>query len=990
DPTLTFSYRLGTETTSANSWDRAEVYAVRQDGTTVRIAQKGGAGLPGMIHTMNWTPLSVSLSPFVGEQIQIRFWFSSGDGVANSDLGWQVDDVVLPGADTDDYYSFQANAGDVLAVTTTTPGGGAGEPQNLLDPLVELYNGAGTVVATNDNGAADGRNVLLNYTVPSGGSGAYRVRIRPATQDLGDYILNIAGTTAASPAFMVSATTPANGALLNAYPATYRVDFSEAMLLTSLTADDLTVDGVPADSLTVVDADTIEFEIMSADTGDGLYNVAIAGGAVTSLSGRPLEAFAATFDYDATDPWVVASSVGENDTLAPGSLVYQVQFSEELATTSLGAEDVTLVESLSGAAIAANAFAYDPGTTTATVTYNSLAEGNYTLTLLTSATAFRDRRGNLLDGAPSFPLPSGDGTTGDPFVVHFQVDRATAAFPTPLPPVAPAGGLIHAGSVAGVLNAAGDVDAFTVSLDPGQTASVTLDPQTGAVQARLEFFAPDSTSLGVVDASAAGQTVYLQTLPVAAGGTYRIEVTSLAGAGAFDLRMTLNAAVEEETLGGAANNNLAGAQDLAAAWIGPGNGSQRAAVLGTADGVGGSADLYRVDLAAGDVVTWMLTRLGSTQPTLELLDSAGTVLALSAGGTANPSQAVADFVVPAGGAYYAQVRGSGDYSLLVLRNTDFEAAEYVYFTNFQSGAGAEWSTTATDNSVAAFTQFLGRFSNGSATLTLPTVPGRGYLAEFDLLIIDSWDGNSSPGPDYFNVDIAGSQQFHHTFTTSGANQTYPGTPAVSGQNYGWSSWNDAIYRRLTVPFIAASTSTAIRFYDGGLQGLSDESWGLDNVGVREQDIGLTGRVLGYYDAGVDQYQFTAEPGNSLVIYTTTPGDGPGEPVNSFDPYLQLYGPAGLLVALDDDSGPQNDDRNAAIAYTVPDGAGGAYTLRVQGVGSGAYTASIEGATGTVSPLPEVIATVPAVGQRFATPPASLDLTFSQWLRIDTLDVGDLT
>jgi hypothetical protein len=774
--------------------------------------------------------------------------------------------------------------------------------------------------------------------------------------------------------------TPVEGAL-----------FSEPILLTSLDPEDLTVDGVPADGLTLIDAHTVDFTIASADEGDGLYHVEIAAGAITSLSGQGLEAFSATFDYDATNPTVIASSISEGEVVAPGSLVYEVQFSEELATEGLGAEDVALVDSIRGASVPADAFVYDPGTSTATVTYNNLPEGNYTLTLLTSATAFRDRRGNLLDGAPSFPLPSGDGTPGDPFEVNFQVDRTTDAFPVPLGPVVPAGGLIHSGSVVGVLNASGDMDVFTIQLDPSQTVSLALVPQSATPQARLELFSPDGTSLGSVDASAAGQTVYLQTLPAADAGTYRIEVSSLAGAGAFDLDLVLNAALEEESLSGSANNDLAGAQDLAAAWIEVGNGGQRAAVLGTADGAGSTADVYRVDLDAGEVLTWLLTGQAGNQPTFEVLDSSGTVLALSAGGTVGAGQSVTEFVVPDSGAYYVRIAGNGDYSLLVVRNMGFELADQVYFTDFQSGAGPEWSTTATDNSVAAFTRFLGRLSNGSTTLTLPTVPGRGYVVEFDLMIIDSWDGNNtSYGPDYFNVDVDGTRVFHHTFTNSGANQTYPRVPDVGGQNFGWSGWNDAIYRGVSIPFIAADTSTAIRFYDGGLQGLSDESWGLDNVRVRTQDIGLTGRVLGHYAMGVDQYQFSAQAGDELFIYTTTPGDGPGQPDNTFDAYLQLYNPEGLLVALDDDSGPQNDGRNAAIAYTVPEGADGTYTLRVQGAGTGAYTVNIEGATGTVSPLPEVVATAPAEGQRFDAPPASLDLTFSQWLRIDTLEASDVT
>ena len=178
-----------------------------------------------------------------------------------------------------------------------------------------------------------------------------------------------------------------------------------------------------------------------------------------------------------------------------------------------------------------------------------------------------------------------------------------------------------------------------------------MTPQQETIRAQLELLAPNGLTINSVSATAAGQKVFLQTLPVATGGTYSIQVTSVLGAGAYNLRMILNAAIEAEWLGGPGNNSLAEAQDLTAAWIEFGNGSARAAVLGTADGAGGTADLYRMDLVAGDVVGWLLSGTAGNQPSLEVLDSAGTVLALSAGGGANVGRSVREFVVPASGAY---------------------------------------------------------------------------------------------------------------------------------------------------------------------------------------------------------------------------------------------------------------------------------------------------------------------------------------------------
>ena len=53
------------------------------------------------------------------------------------------------------------------------------------------------------------------------------------------------------------------------------------------------------------------------------------------------------------------------------------------------------------------------------------------------------------------------------------------------------------------------------------------------------------------------------------------------------------------------------------------------------------------------------------------------------------------------------------------------------------------------------------------------------------------------------------------------------------QNLGFSSHPDAIYRSVTLSFTASDTASTIRFSDGGLQSIDDESWGIDNVRVTQ-------------------------------------------------------------------------------------------------------------------------------------------------------------
>ncbi|MDH3461143.1 MAG: hypothetical protein OEM00_09250, partial [Burkholderiaceae bacterium] len=53
------------------------------------------------------------------------------------------------------------------------------------------------------------------------------------------------------------------------------------------------------------------------------------------------------------------------------------------------------------------------------------------------------------------------------------------------------------------------------------------------------------------------------------------------------------------------------------------------------------------------------------------------------------------------------------------------------------------------------------------------------------------------------------------------------------RNLGFSGSADAVYRNVNVSFTAGSANATVRFADGGLQSLADESWGIDNVVVRQ-------------------------------------------------------------------------------------------------------------------------------------------------------------
>jgi subtilisin family serine protease len=77
----------------------------------------------------------------------------------------------------------------------------------------------------------------------------------------------------------------------------------------------------------------------------------------------------------------------------------------------------------------------------------------------------------------------------------------------------------------------------------------------------------------------------------------------------------------------------------------------------------------------------------------------------------------------------------------------------------------------------------------------------------------------------------------------------------------------------------------------------------------------------------DWYSVTAVAGATLELLTTTPGDGPGQPANGLDPRIELYSPAGVLVASGVDLA---DGRNEAINFPVL--VGGLYRIRITAEG----------------------------------------------------------
>jgi hypothetical protein len=213
--------------------------------------------------------------------------------------------------------------------------------------------------------------------------------------------------------------------------------------------------------------------------------------------------------------------------------------------------------------------------------------------------------------------------------------------------------------------------------------------------------------------------------------------------------------------------------------------------------------------------------------------------------------------------------------LVVLACTAFAAPALadtlIYSTDFESGAGPEWSVSTT-TTAAPFTRFLGRFSHyEAAELLIPAIPPPGppllgsgstgtgtntgggavggstggstgggagnsgfpYLLVFDFYCIDSWDGYAAHGPDRLVISINQVKMFDHTFSNQHEFQSYPYAPTVGPAHMGFNSLHkDSIYRDIAIPFDPGSAEMIkVRFYGEVMQGPADESWGIDNVRV---------------------------------------------------------------------------------------------------------------------------------------------------------------
>jgi choice-of-anchor C domain-containing protein len=266
---------------------------------------------------------------------------------------------------------------------------------------------------------------------------------------------------------------------------------------------------------------------------------------------------------------------------------------------------------------------------------------------------------------------------------------------------------------------------------------------------------------------------------------------------------------------------------------------------------------------------------------------------------------------------------------------------YSYSTDFESGAGPEWTNRTTEVSPSG-RKFLGRFSDQTVGLSFADLPEHGAVrVSFDLFVIQSWDGNATTsGPDVWDLRVAGGPVLAHTtFSNVEFPQSYPGflpggnhaarTGAAENGTLGYSFGSDAVYH-LTFTFPHAERSLLLNFSALGLEALDNESWGLDNVtvvpldslgenlvangGMESPDVPgaftgfATGTTIGAWRVESGNVDLTAgywqaAAGKQSVDLT---GDTPGTiaqdvPTTPGQPYTLRFAMAGHPLGLDEGS-----------------------------------------------------------------------------------------
>jgi subtilisin family serine protease len=908
-----------------------------------------------------------------------------------------------------DWYRITVTAGDVLRLLTSTPGDAPYEPINILDPYIELYDAAGNLLGSDDWGADDGINAQMWYEVTGDEGGELYIRVSNADGwSTGQYTLDINGATYTLPPLEVVATVPEDGAYLPSAPFVLEVDFSENMLLSSVDAADLLIDGAAVEGVVLIDGDTVRFELPML--GEGEHTFTIVGGSISSLGGVGVSAYTGVFTVDLTPPKVLRTNIAEGDALDSGQVVFEAVLSEPILLSNLDVNDVRLRSQLNGYFDAASV-SFDTATNTLRVVYNDLPEDSFTLTLISGYGRFVDRAGNHLDGEAHWPLPpngSGDDVAGGDFVVNFEVDAAVLAFPA-LRPLGWDGSLVYQGAINDKLRFGTDTDSYTLQIDAGQRVTWLLDAAS-SLRSTITLVGPDGQVVDGLSAAAAGQSVALQTAPVDQAGLYTLVVSSLGGSsGAYNLNAYLNAAVETGSFSDSENTTLGSAQDLDGAFFsvdGQGGSAERASIVRTrGEEVLLQEDFENTTLSAG-WTTWSSDAYGRVRVSAFygaaegqralLMDRATSgnntlneaVWTIDLSGQEKATLAFdhiewSDEERPFTGPYTGHANADG----ISISN---DGVHWYPVWNAVSQPHAEWQTYSIDLAAAcqqyglALSDLQVKFQQYDDTPI--TGDGRGFD---DLKII-------GPGAieDWYSFHVEAGQTISLALEglasdTQAVIQLYDAQGQIIAASDPTQATPSDLLTGLIIPesgeYYARVVGENMRYVLSVDRNAAIEA-GAHATVAAAIDISIEGGVVGHLAQDDDLYAVRAVAGDSVTFALEAVADGDGAFPNTLSPRMELIDAAGQVIAVRDGSGGTLTHQVAADTTLY---------LRVTSSGAqrtqGEYLLTVSGHT-LVLPSFQVTAASPNDGAILGatTYPDRLRLTFNDQVFRTTIDAQDVT
>jgi pre-peptidase len=621
-------------------------------------------------------PFSNQQSLLVDSVDGSSFWMLGEYAADNRAWATQIGAFQIGTPGGEDWYAMEVKSGENIDLESFTPGDTWLAATQKLDVTIELYAPDGTLVMTDDNGAADGRNAKLSHTATE--AGRYRIRVVSLNGSKGEYVLGIDGPTATNSAPEVVTVSPPLGVTYGQLPEQITIAFSEPLRPGSIHAGDLQVGGKAALSVEVLSANVLRFEVdPSANGGTGSYAVELAADAVTDIVGLGNRLYQASIDVDARAPQVASLLVNGNAMpatriLDEGKVEFQIRFDEEMflfpgaiaGPLSPQADGIELVGHMSGQNLSPDSVQYDAASNTITLTYDSLSEDVYTLTLVSGDGTFEDFLGNNLDG-------NGNGAAGGDYVVDFTVDMATGSG-LPLSHQVPFGSLIYRGEQpSAVIHDGNDRDEYTFYAQAGQTISVAASPTDKSATVTVEL-----VGLGASASSAqAGEAADLASYRVASDGVVTLRI-SASKATYIELDVCLNGAIEVQDSVSTDPMSIDATKIGSDEW-------QRWAVVGSMNAQD-TEDAYSLDLTgwAGqtiDIVVAGDNTVGLSDAELRLFDANGTELAIgSAQPLGNPALnydlGILDFQVPTDGRYTVRLADSAEtsYAIVVTADTPFD------------------------------------------------------------------------------------------------------------------------------------------------------------------------------------------------------------------------------------------------------------------------------------------------------------------------------